>query len=153
MENIQAGVAQNMAENALALLRYLSAPGSPLPTLTQGYKRPTTVYFSHLGIFFFYSFQTAKIIYSVLLIASVALVRLTFVEPAPAMKKGRGLWREQARGSFAVVAGILGTIIVPNIVALLMREVLDKSMSWFSSPFAPVVLYGPPALLGKKNET
>lgn len=138
-----------MAENALALLRYLSAPGSPLPTLTEGYTPPTTVYFSHLGIFFIYSFKTAKLLYSALLIASLALVRLTFVKPAPAMKNGRGLWGEQARGMFAAGAGILGAVVVPNIVALVMREVLNKSMSWFSSPFAPIVLYGPPAILGK----
>ncbi|KAH8104338.1 hypothetical protein DFH11DRAFT_1883465 [Phellopilus nigrolimitatus] len=40
---IQLGVAQYMSDNALVLLRFLSSPDSPLPELTTGYTRPTTV--------------------------------------------------------------------------------------------------------------
>lgn len=140
---------QNMAENALALLQYLSAPGSPIPTLTE-YTPPTTVFFSYLGLFFIYSFTTAKILYSALLVACLIFVRVTYIDPAPAMKKGRGVWREQGRGVVAVLAGILGSLLMPNIVALLMRHVLGKSMSWFSSQYSAIALYGPASLLGKR---
>ncbi|KAF8624137.1 hypothetical protein AX17_007200 [Amanita inopinata Kibby_2008] len=75
VENIQPGVAQHMAENTLALLQYLSSRDSPLPTLTEGYIPPSTVFFSHIGVFIMYSFSTAKVMYSALLLASVMLVR------------------------------------------------------------------------------
>lgn len=138
-----------MGENTLALLRHLSADGSPLSSLTEGYTPPTTVFFAHVGpTFFIYSFTAAKIMYSVLFLASVILVRWTFVDPAPALRTGHSFWREQIKGSTAVLAGIVGTIAVPNVVAIIMKFVLKKGMSWFKSPFAPIGLYGPPALLG-----
>jgi hypothetical protein len=138
-----------MAENAISLLRYLSAPSSPLPSLTAGYTRPTTVYFSHLGHFFIYSFTTAKLLYGLLLGASVLFVKLTFIEPAPALKKARGVWSEQGRGMLAVVSGILGSLLVPNIVAVIMQRVLGKGMSWFASQYSALALYGPAAVLGE----
>ena len=58
---IQPGVAQNMGENALALLHFLASPESPITTLPEHPPRPTTVYFSHLGRFWMYSFTTAKV--------------------------------------------------------------------------------------------
>ncbi|KAF8159229.1 hypothetical protein B0H34DRAFT_655155 [Crassisporium funariophilum] len=150
VENIEAGVAQHMGENTLALIRYLSSSKSPLPTLTQGYTRPSTVFFAHIGgVFFMYSFATAKIMYSVLFLASLVLVRLTFVDPAPALKKaGSGFWREQGKGAVGVLAGMVGTLAVPNLVAVVMKSGLGKGMSWFSDPMAPLGLYGPAALLG-----
>ncbi|GLB41442.1 putative peptide hydrolase [Lyophyllum shimeji] len=147
VENLQPGVAQNMAENTLALLRYLSAAGSPIPTLTT-YTRPTTVFFSYLGHFFIYSFTTAKIMYTALLVASIVLVVATYNDPAPALRKGRSVWSEQARGLRAVVAGLLGCVLVPNLVALVMMRVLGKGMSWFANEYSAMVLYVPAALLG-----
>ena len=95
-----------------------------------------------------YSFSTAKIMYSALLVASFVLVRLTFVDPAPALKAGHGFWREQGKGAIAVTAGVAGTMLLPNVVAVVMRSVLNKGMSWFKNPLAPIGLYGPAALLG-----
>ncbi|RDB27664.1 putative endoplasmic reticulum metallopeptidase 1 [Hypsizygus marmoreus] len=147
VENIQAGVAQNMAENTLELLRYLSSPGSAIPTLTT-YKRPTTVFFSYLGYFFIYSFTTAKILYTVLLLASITLVGFTYVKPAAALRNGRGVWRAQVKGVAAIVAGTVGSFVVPNVVALIMRYGLGKGMSWFASEYSAIALYGPASLLG-----
>ncbi|KDR80962.1 hypothetical protein GALMADRAFT_1358006, partial [Galerina marginata CBS 339.88] len=139
VENIEPGVAQHMAENTLALLRHLSSSESPISSLTEGYTRPTTVYFAHVGrTFFMYSFATAKAMYTVLLLASVGL-------------KGNGFWREQGKGAVAVFAGVLGTLAVPNVVAAVMRHVLNKGMSWFKSPLAPLGLFGPAALLGRTS--
>ncbi|KAF5316325.1 hypothetical protein D9619_006761 [Psilocybe cf. subviscida] len=149
VENIEPGVAQHMGENTLALLKYLSSKKSPVAGLTNGYTKPTTVFFAHVGpTFFKYSFTTAKIMYGLLFAFSLLLVRITFVDPAPALKKGHGFWREQRKGAVAVFAGMAGTMIVPNVVALVMREVLNKGMSWFKNEVAPIGLYGPAALLG-----
>ncbi|KAF9475846.1 hypothetical protein BDN70DRAFT_953709 [Pholiota conissans] len=149
VENIQPGTAQHMAENTLALLRYLSSKKSPLASLTAGYSRPTTVFFAHVGpTFFMYSFTTAKVLYTVLFTFSFFLVRGTFVDPAPALKNGHGFWKEQGKGTVAVISGMTGTLLVPNVVAVIMKSVLNKGMSWFKDPMAPVGLYGPAALLG-----
>ncbi|KAF8991054.1 hypothetical protein BDQ17DRAFT_1401943 [Cyathus striatus] len=103
VEHIEAGVAQNMGENALALLLHLSAPGSPLPSLTEGYTRPQT-------------------------------------KP--------GVLGETKKAMCALGAASLGVVLVPNVVAWVMRDVLGHAMSWFSSPYAPVGLFVPPALFG-----
>lgn len=139
-----------MGENVLTLMRFLSSAKSPLPTLTDGYTRPSTVFFTHIGgLFFIYSFATAKVMYTLLFLASFALVRATYVDPAPALKKvGDGFWREQIKGGIAVVFGAIGTLLVPNLVAVVMKYVLNKGMSWFASPLAPLWLYGPAAILG-----
>jgi hypothetical protein len=132
-----------MAENALALMQYLSSTSSPLSSLIEGYHRPRTVYFSHLGFFFMYSFTTAKWLYGILLIASTAFV--AFAEPARLMK--RDIWWDQARGSFAIFGGIAGAWLTSNIVAAIMR-LMGKGMSWFSREYSPMALYGPAAILG-----
>ena len=96
-----------------------------------------------------YSFATAKVMYTLLFLASFALVRFTYVDPAPALKKvGDGFWREQIKGGIAVVFGAIGALLVPNLVAVVMRHVLNKGMSWFTSPLAPLGLYGPATVLG-----
>lgn len=96
-----------------------------------------------------YSFTTAKVMYMLLFLVSFALVRFTYVVPAPALKKvGDGFWREQIKGGIAVVFGGFGALLVPNLVAIVMRHVLNKGMSWFTSPLAPVGLYGPATVLG-----
>lgn len=137
-----------MGENALALLRYLASPASPLPSLQSGCKPPTTVFFSHLGFFINYSYRTAKILYTLLFAASLVLVRVIFVDPAPALRRGKGLWREQARGVVAVIAGAGGAVVGANLVAVIIQRVLGKGMSWFSSELSTLGLYGPAALTG-----
>ena len=141
---------QHMGENVLALIRHLTSSDSPLPSLTTGYTTPTTVFFNHIfRMFFTYSYATAKVMYTALFLSSFLLVWITFVDPAPALKKaGCGFWREQIRGCFAVTAGMLGTLLIPNVIAFIMKNVLDKAMSWFTSPLAAIAFYGPAALLG-----
>ncbi|KAG6810478.1 hypothetical protein H0H92_011713 [Tricholoma furcatifolium] len=143
VENIQPGVAQNMAENTLALLRYLSSEGSPIPNLTT-YTRPTTVFFSYLGHFFIYSFETAKSLYSFLFMLSNILIHTTYKKNS----SDKSLYAGLARGILAVLAGIAGTLLVPNVVAFLLSYVFGKGLSWFANEYSAVVLYGPPALLG-----
>ncbi|KAF8201539.1 hypothetical protein BJ912DRAFT_1019472 [Pholiota molesta] len=108
--------------------------------LTEGYSRPTTVFFAHVGpTFFMYSFTTAKVLYTALFALSFILISTTF--------NGHGFWREQGKGTVAVIAGMVGTLLVPNTVAFIMRHILNRGMSWFKDPMAPIGLYGPAALL------
>ena len=96
-----------------------------------------------------YSFATAKVMYTLFFLVSFALVRFTYVDPAPALKKvGDGFWREQIKGGVAVVFGAIGAILIPNLVAVVMRYVLNKGMSWYTRPLTPLGLYAPAAVLG-----
>ncbi|KAJ6614116.1 hypothetical protein B0H10DRAFT_2046102 [Mycena sp. CBHHK59/15] len=138
VENIEVGVAQNMGENTLALIKYITALGSPLPTLQKtGFqnKRMQTVYFGLFGYFFMYSFTRAKVMYGSLFVSTLVLTR--------------PVWRGQGRGVLAVMSGLVGGILMPNVVAFVMQQVLGKGMSWFAGgTFAALGLYGPAALLG-----
>ncbi|KAJ7639617.1 hypothetical protein DFH06DRAFT_1217545 [Mycena polygramma] len=137
VENIEVGVAQNMGENTLALIRHLTAPGSALPKLKAGFehKRMHMVYFGLLSHFFMYRFSTAKVIYGALLAGSLALTR--------------PVWNGQQRGVLAVMGGLFGSLLVPNLVAVVMHRVLGKGMSWFAGAhFSAIGLYAPATLLG-----
>uniref|UniRef100_D8PVI5 Peptide hydrolase n=1 Tax=Schizophyllum commune (strain H4-8 / FGSC 9210) TaxID=578458 RepID=D8PVI5_SCHCM len=132
---IQPGVAQNMGENALALLHYLASSESPITTLPEHPPRPTTVYFSHLGRFWMYSFTTAKV---------GRCLRQTRSRPS----QTRSFLALQARGCLAVVSAMLGALIGPTLVAFTMRLVLNRGLSWFANEYSPILLYGPAAFLG-----
>ena len=138
-----------MAENTLALLQYLSSEDSPLPKLTAGYSKPTTVYFQSFSYFFVYSFKTAQNLYTALLGLSFLLVRLTFVPPAPALREGRGMIGDNVRGIVSVISAIVGSVIGVNLVAFLMKAALNKTLSWYSVELSCIALYGPPALAGE----
>ncbi|KAG0704555.1 hypothetical protein DFH29DRAFT_910837 [Suillus ampliporus] len=140
VENIEAGVAQHMAENTLALVEHLTSPASPLPGLASGYGRPRTVFFAYLGVFFVYSHRTAEVLYSLLFIASCVLVR------SAGGPSARGATTVKAL--FAVVFGALGALVGANAVAFVMQRVLGRGMSWFKGEFEPLILYGPAAMCG-----
>jgi hypothetical protein len=128
-----------MANTALALLKHLSSPVSPLPELTSGYTRPSTVFFSLAGFFWIYSFKTAKVMYTTLLVATVSFICL---------RKGSRVWKEQLQGGVRVLAGIVGALVGANGVAVIMNKLLGKGMSWFSQEYSPLLLYAPPSFFG-----
>ncbi|TFK20267.1 hypothetical protein FA15DRAFT_673638 [Coprinopsis marcescibilis] len=148
VENIEVGVAQHMGENTLALIKHLTSDVSTLPKLADGHSPPQTVYLAYLGgMWMSYSFKTAKVLYTAIFAAAVVFAKMTYV-PCPGSRKNEGFWAVQTQGAVAVLTAILCAILVPNLVALLMRFVLGKAMSWFSNPLVPVALYGPAAILG-----
>src|SRR5260221_2777470 len=105
-----------MAENVLSLIRDLTSSDSPLPSLTNGFTKPRTVFFSHLfGSFFRYSYTTAKIIYTALLVISVVFVRVTHVP-----SKSGGFWTEQLKGWVAVFVSFLVALLTSNVAAIIM---------------------------------
>ncbi|KAH8111785.1 hypothetical protein DFH11DRAFT_1842399 [Phellopilus nigrolimitatus] len=135
---IEPGVAQHMGDNALALLRFLSSPDSPLPELTTGYSRPTTVYFSFLNAFFVqYSFATATALHLVLLASSVLLVAAQSANILGVLK-----------GVALVGAALFSALASANIVALFMVHALHAPLSWFRTEYSCLLLYGPAALAG-----
>jgi hypothetical protein len=133
-----------MADNVLALLQHLSSPASPLPSLTTGYKKPSTVFYTHLGHFWVYSFNTAKAMHTALFICAITLV----YSHEKSRLNSAAFWKHQMRAASRVLAGLGGALTSANIVAAVMSRVLGCGMSWFSNEFSALALFSPPALFG-----
>ncbi|KIY68442.1 hypothetical protein CYLTODRAFT_453504 [Cylindrobasidium torrendii FP15055 ss-10] len=135
--NIEAGVAQNMGENTLALVRHLTSDKSPLPSLVGGYTPPTTTYWSHVvGPFVSYSRETALLMYSATFAATVAII-INGGEP----------WSEVFKGVGVSLLAFFGALIGSNGVGLAM-VLIGKNMSWFRFEIGSLVLFAPGALAG-----
>jgi Zn-dependent M28 family amino/carboxypeptidase len=157
VDNIQPGVAQGMAENVIAILRYLSSDASPLPSLTAGYTRPTTVFFSDFGRFIQYQFSTALLMYGTLFSLSVSLAWFVHRERVPGSRSGSrspagasasGFWMTQWNGVRALLFAFGGALICANGLAVIMHRVVGRNMSWFAVEHSALLLYGPAALTG-----
>ncbi|KAI0262359.1 hypothetical protein BC834DRAFT_925273 [Gloeopeniophorella convolvens] len=147
VENIKPGVAQHMAENTLAILQYLSSEESPLSSLTTGYTRPTTVFFSWLGHFVQYHFSTARLMYGTLFALSLTMVWATRHK----RKTGKltpSIWEEQWDGSRALLLSLGGALLGANGLAAIVHRVLGHNMSWFASEYSALLLYGPATIGG-----
>jgi hypothetical protein len=136
-----------MAENTLAMLRYLSSDSSPLPSLTAGYTRPTTVFFTEFNYFVQYSFATARLMYSTLFSFSLVVAWILCRERA-AGSGSPGFWLAQWNGARALLVAFGGALIGANGVAVIMHRFLGQNMSWFASEHSALLLYGPAALCG-----
>lgn len=148
VENIQPGSAQHFGENALALAKFLSASPTLLPSLEQGFKKPAMVFFSNMGVYASYSFFTAKILFALTVLATLAVIPVVHVNYAPALKRSGGVWTDHFKGVGVVVVSGLGALIGANVVAVVMQRVLGRGMSWFSSELSCLGLYGPAAFTG-----
>jgi hypothetical protein len=150
-------VRKGMAENVIAILRYLSSDASPLPSLTAGYTRPTTVFFSDFGRFIQYQFSTALLMYGTLFSLSVSLAWFVHRERVPGSRSGSrspagasasGFWMTQWNGVRALLFAFGGALICANGLAVIMHRVVGRNMSWFAVEHSALLLYGPAALTG-----
>ncbi|GAA6040391.1 hypothetical protein JCM8097_007592 [Rhodosporidiobolus ruineniae] len=147
-DSIQPGAIQHMGLNTLALLEYFTSPltsmgNSPEPTPKLPHsKTGATVFFSALGgkVFVVYSRATATALYGVLaaLVAVVVTDRVDFAKHK----------RAYTLGLIGTVASILAAVLGSNLAAFFLSGVLGKGMSWFSNETYPLLVFGPPALLG-----
>ena len=134
-----------MADNTLALLKFLSSEESTLPSLHGRIpgQVPSSVYFAIVGRYFFlYSAATAKAM-------SLALLLLSSVLARSALPPGVSVTDVVFKGFYAIISAVVGAVIGANIVALCMDRLLHRALSWFSHEAAPVLLFGPPALAGE----
>ena len=130
-----------MAENTLALLRYLSSTVSPIPRLAT-YGPPQTTYFTLFGSFFLrWSFGVAQQLYTGLFVLSLVLAYVY----APA---GVGL-SQYVYAEGHVLAAILGALLGANGVAAFMAYVVKRKMSWFAREWYAAALYAGPAMSGQ----
>lgn len=136
-----------MAENTLAILRYLSSDASPLPSLTTGYTRPTTVFFTEFGRFVQYQFATARLMYGTLFSLSLTLSWFVYYKKMPE-SRSVGFWTAQWNGVRTILIAFSGALIGANGLAVILHRVLGHNMSWFASEHSALLLYGPAALTG-----
>ncbi|KAF8330069.1 uncharacterized protein EI90DRAFT_2923234, partial [Cantharellus anzutake] len=139
--NIHPGVTQHMAENVLALLKYLSSPASPIPRLST-FSPPQTTYFTLFGTYFLsWPFSVAQQLHNALLVLSLALA----YSSAPV---GISIV-EYFHGSIYTLAAILGAATGANVVAGFMAYVAKRKMSWFAREWYAAALYVGPAMFGQ----
>jgi hypothetical protein len=134
-----------MADNTLAILKYLSSDSSPLPSLTTGYTRPTTVFFAEFGRFVQYQFSTARLMYGTLFSLSFVIAWVTCRERA-GDSSSAGFWVAQWNGARTLLVAFGGALIGANGLAVVMHRFLGHNMSWFASAHSALFLYGPAAL-------
>ena len=146
---------KRMAENTLAILRYLSSDASPLPSMTAGYTRPATVFFSDFGRFIQYQFSTARLMYGTLFSLSLSLGWLVHRERMPvshsasqSLATAGSFLKAQWNGVRALLVAFGGALVCANGLAAVMHRILGRNMSWFASEQSTLLLYGPAALTG-----
>ncbi|KAI0262019.1 hypothetical protein BGY98DRAFT_1192657 [Russula aff. rugulosa BPL654] len=143
-----------MGENVIAILRYLSSDASPLPSMTTGYTRPTTVFFSDFGRFIQYQFTTARLMYGTLFTLSLSLAWFVYCERVPGSRSGSkslktagGFGKAQWNSIRAHLMALGGALVGANGLAAIMHRT-QRNMSWFASEHSALLLYGPAALTG-----
>lgn len=141
-----------MAENTLAILKYLSSEESPLPKLKAGYHKPTTVFLSVVKLFFLYTAETALMMYATLLVCALTFTYATYRDPsARPGTTGVSVWAAHRQGILLLTVGFLGSIVAVNAHAIVMHRYLGKNLSWFATELSPLLLYGPSALAGQSS--
>ncbi|GAA6059342.1 hypothetical protein JCM10212_003240 [Sporobolomyces blumeae] len=145
---IEPGAVQHMGESTLALLEYFTSNQTTLgnsPTATPNLpKTPVSalVFFSALGgkLFVVYTRNEATLLYSILaaLVVVVLSDRVDWVN----RKKPYLL------SAVGVAGSVLSAVIGANLGAAFTSLVMGRAMSWFRNEALPLVVYGPPALLG-----
>ncbi|PWN45424.1 hypothetical protein IE81DRAFT_320179 [Ceraceosorus guamensis] len=142
---IQPGVAQHFGENVLAIVQHLTTdPKSKLANVKQFPKRMPPIYFTIAGKYFIHISNKA---WKGLSMAMSAFANF-FLSSTVRAEKHFGSLQTTTLAIFAVVLSLFASLISANLVALIMTQVLNKGMSWFSHELYPVVLYGPPAVAG-----
>ncbi|KFB43336.1 AGAP003422-PA-like protein [Anopheles sinensis] len=140
-------VLQRTGDNILALTREMAnseelARVGVDPTLAQGY----SVYFDFLGFFFFhYSAATGRALN--LAVAILSLI-VPFLELRSSAKRvgERSIVREALVGLLGTGCGTVGSLGAVLLIANRL-DATGRAMSWFSTPYLILGLYGCPVLL------
>ncbi|GAA5994045.1 hypothetical protein JCM5350_000059 [Sporobolomyces pararoseus] len=147
-EAIQPGSVQHMGESLLSLLKYFtsnetSLGNSPEPTPNLPHTPVSAlIFFSALGgnLFVVYTRNQATVLYT-LLAGLVSLVLYDRVD-----------WKHRKRVYLLSAVGVLGSVlsgvIGANLGAVFTSLIMKRSMSWFRHEALPLIVYGPPTLLG-----
>uniref|UniRef100_A0A182QZZ5 FXNA-like protease n=1 Tax=Anopheles farauti TaxID=69004 RepID=A0A182QZZ5_9DIPT len=141
-------VLQRTGDNILELTREL-ANGDELGrshvdgSLSDGY----SVFFDVLGLFFVhYSARTARVLNVVLAVLSLLIPLMELCRPVRQLGGQRSVLRQSLVGAFSTVCGTGGSLLVVLIIANRL-DAIGRAMSWFSTPYLILGLYGCPVIL------
>ncbi|KAL7420634.1 hypothetical protein Q5752_004585 [Cryptotrichosporon argae] len=136
LANIESGSAQHFTDNIMAVLDHLLSPGSPLAK--PDWSPPDMVYLSlYDRVFFHFPVAQAAPYYRALAAVAAALALGAF----------RGDLKVLGIALLGTPPGFLAGVISANALAGVLT-LADKRMTWFSHEGLPILLYGPPALIG-----
>jgi len=140
-----------------------------------GGRRPPVVFFSLFGRWFVrYSFDTARVVYAGIALATLTLIAFFEVcrPPRPAAqvsgtvekvekarkgKKGSEstsgyaatpTWKIYVCSLVVVGSSVVSGLFVANTIAFIMRSVVDRQLSWFQEERRCLWLYAPATILG-----
>ncbi|XP_035900322.1 endoplasmic reticulum metallopeptidase 1-like [Anopheles stephensi] len=140
-------VLQRTGDNILALTREL-ANGDELSrvatdtNLAEGY----SVFFDVLGLFFVhYSLSAARIINVTLAVLSLLLPLMELCRPVRRVGE-RDIFKQTFVGLLGTVCGTVASVLVVLIIANRL-DAIGRAMSWFSTPYLILGLYGCPVIL------
>lgn len=146
--HIPPGVVQHMGDNVLSLVRYLAANNETtdkLPSanrMTPAHEMPyfftwAARYFFLISPNFFRSISMGASAWMNFAIQSIAQGDKPFQ-----------MYVASLAALLGTLGSLVGAIVGANVVAAFMAYVLKRPLTWFSHPWAPLLLYFPPALAG-----
>uniref|UniRef100_A0A182T1V9 FXNA-like protease n=1 Tax=Anopheles maculatus TaxID=74869 RepID=A0A182T1V9_9DIPT len=140
-------VLQRTGDNILALTREL-VNGDELSRaandtdLAEGY----SVFFDVLGLFFVhYSLSAARIVNVTLVVLSLLLPLMELCRPVRRVGE-RNIFKQTLVGLLGTVCGTVASVAVVLLIANRL-DAIGRSMSWFSTPYLILGLYGCPVIL------
>lgn len=142
-EYIQPGAIQHFGENVLAIVDYLTtSPESLLKYVAPTPKSETPIFFSLMGMFFI------NIPARVFKGNSMGISVFTNFQIQSQVRADKhfGALKATTLCIIGAIGGLIAAVVASNGVALIMTQVLDHSLSWFSHEWLPIPLYGPPAI-------
>ncbi|KAI7862013.1 hypothetical protein BDF14DRAFT_1861093 [Spinellus fusiger] len=148
VKHLSPGSIQHLGENTLAIVNYLA-----LNTTLEGMEQTSdTVFFDVQGLFFVsYSWQTALILQSITIIASVIffihIVQKTS-QSSPYRTRGNIL-TAYAKSIVSIYLSLAGSLFLPITVALFITSsAIERNMCWFSREWYPFIIFGPVSFIG-----
>ncbi|XP_052863651.1 endoplasmic reticulum metallopeptidase 1-like [Anopheles cruzii] len=149
IDYLSLSVLQRTGDNILALTREI-VNGDELAKLKHDpsqLSEGNSVYFDFLGLFFFhYSIESARLLNYALSVCSVVLPYWQLLKPVQRVGGKRDIVRGMVVGFAGTVCGTIGGVLVVLLIANRL-DAFGRAMSWFSTPFLILGLYGCPVML------
>lgn len=144
-KNLEPGMMQHFGENVLAIVNHLvTSPRSKLAVNKPFPRSSPPIYFS-IASRFFVLIPAEKFRTVIMGISALSNYLLTSMGRAD---KHQGALKYALLALLFTITSLLSALIFSNAVALIMVHVIGKPLSWFAKEWYPIVLFGPPALVG-----
>jgi hypothetical protein len=142
---LEPGMMQHFGENIIAIVDHLvTSPESKLAVNSPFPQKAPPIYFSIAGRYFFLlshaGFRTA-----VMAMCALSNFLITTFGKAD---RHFGALRHMLVALVFTIASLVSALVSANIVAVIMTQIFQKPLSWYTYEELPVLLFGPPAFTG-----